>query len=239
MLKFLKIRNRFDKISLLFALITLSFVAIFKLFPEKFGIDWTKSKKQIHKNIDLLHDENGRLLTKHEGKIKYFKMLGKTDEQIKADEIATYYLRGAWVFPQFMPQFFNVSAVGGLYNVSLASTYVITHALKVAVHKKRPDGGNYKSFPSGHTSGTVVLGGFLHRFHGIKIGAPFYLLGIATGASRIYADRHDIYDVTAGAIVGFFCGYYINSILIAIVNRILPKSKRLQRLHRYLFEPLK
>ena len=230
------LKNRFGKLSLILILLTLSFLIIVKIVPSYFGIDWSKSKRQIIKNIDILHDESGNKITKTEGKKKYFKILGKTDNQIFVDEIATIYLRTAWVLPQLVPQFFNTSAVGGLYNISLVSTYISTHALKTLVHKKRPDGGNYKSFPSGHSSGTMVLPAFLHRFYSLKIASPFYILSIATGISRVYCNRHDFYDVISGGIIGFLCGFYTNLILIKIGKYYSNKSKFLKKIEIYLFE---
>lgn len=40
---------------------------------------------------------------------------------------------------------------------ALAVTGVVTQALKIITHVKRPDGGSYDSFPSGHTSAAFAM----------------------------------------------------------------------------------
>ena len=37
---------------------------------------------------------------------------------------------------------------------ALVSTEIITEALKIITHKRRPNGSDYKSFPSGHNQGS-------------------------------------------------------------------------------------
>ncbi len=235
-LKKFGVKNRLDLISIGGIVFITAFVVIFKLFPDKFGIDWTKNKRQVHNDISIFKDKDGNFLPKSEGKENFFKMLKKTDEQILADKMATYYLRSAWIIPQFLPQFFNFTTVGGFYNLSIASTYFITHAIKDITHKERPDGGNYKSFPSGHTAGTSVLAGFVHRFYGIKLGGPLYIISAVVGGSRIFADRHDIYDVVAGFIVGSLCGFYTNAILMYVTNFIAKKSQIANRFKFFLLK---
>ncbi len=237
-LKFCRIKTRLDVIMLVTSLFLAGGVVVFKLFPHKFGIDWTKNKTQIHK-VDLMHGEDGKILTKQEGKEKFFKMIGKTDGQILTDEVATVYLRSAWLIPQVLPGIFNSSIAGGYYNLTLMSTYAVSHGMKTLFHKKRPDGSNYKSFPSGHTSGTVVLGGFLHRFYGAKIGVPFYALGLATGISRIYCNRHDVYDVVGGFVVGGLCGYYTNFLLLLVINFIAARIAIVKKIKDFVNQPIK
>lgn len=87
----------------------------------------------------------------------------------------------------------------------VAST-LITHAFKRVIGKKRPNGGNY-GFPSGHTTFAMTGAGFLQRRYGWKIGLPAYLAAAWVGYSRIYAHKHDIYDVIAGTVVGVGCAY--------------------------------
>ncbi|WP_255069011.1 phosphatase PAP2 family protein [Lacihabitans sp. LS3-19] len=84
---------------------------------------------------------------------------------------------------------------------SMATSFVVTHSLKRIIDKPRPNGGRF-SFPSGHTSSAFTGAAFLQRRYGWKIGLPSYLLASYVGYTRIKARKHDIYDVTAGAIVG-------------------------------------
>lgn len=237
LLKTCKIKTRLDVLFLIISLYIVVSMCVFKIFPHKFNVNWTKNKTQIYK-VDLMHDDNGNALTKYEGKAKFFKLLGKTDEQILSDKIATVYLYSAWTMPHILPMVFNNSIIGGYYNLSLMSTYVVSKTMKAVVGKKRPDGSNYRSFPSGHTSGTAVLGGFIHRFHGIKIGAPFYILSLATGISRIYADRHDIYDVVAGFTIGSACGYYTNAIALLFLGMLTRRYKFIKKICDFFTKPI-
>ena len=84
---------------------------------------------------------------------------------------------------------------------SMATSIVITHSLKRIIDKPRPNGGRF-SFPSGHTSSAFTGAAFLQRRHGWKIGLPSFLLASYVGFTRIKAQKHDIYDVATGAVIG-------------------------------------
>jgi membrane-associated phospholipid phosphatase len=66
--------------------------------------------------------------------------------------------------------------------------------VKHFVHKRRPDGSDYKSFYSNHTSNAAVSSGWKW-----EIGIP---LAIGTGGLRIAAKKHDWIDVTVGMLAG-------------------------------------
>ena len=83
-----------------------------------------------------------------------------------------------------------------------ALTQVLTFGLKSIIDKPRPDLSNNNSFPSGHTSTTFQAASFIHKRYGIKYGIPAYVLASFTAYSRVRADKHDGYDVLAGAIIG-------------------------------------
>ena len=78
----------------------------------------------------------------------------------------------------------------------------LTFGLKSIVAKERPNMENNDSFPSGHTSITFQSASFLQKRYGWKYGIPAYILASYTGFSRLYTDKHDIYDVLAGAVIG-------------------------------------
>jgi len=78
----------------------------------------------------------------------------------------------------------------------------ITHGLKYTIKKERPDGSNYNSFPSGHTSTTFQSASFIHLRYGFKYSIPAYVLAGFTAYSRIDANRHDGWDILGGAIIG-------------------------------------
>ncbi len=89
---------------------------------------------------------------------------------------------------------------------SYAITVASVHTLKRIINKPRPNGGQY-AFPSGHTASAFSGAAFLQRRYGWKIGIPAYLLAGFTGYTRIKANKHDIYDVLAGASIGVINAY--------------------------------
>lgn len=88
---------------------------------------------------------------------------------------------------------------------SYGTTLGVTYALKYAIDKPRPDGRtDGKAFPSGHTAVAFSGASFLQRRYGWEYGIPAYLVAGLVGYTRIEGidDRHDGWDVLAGAIVG-------------------------------------
>lgn len=83
----------------------------------------------------------------------------------------------------------------------------LTFTLKGLIDKERPDGEGFDSFPSGHTSTTFQSAAFIQKRYGWKYGWAAYALAGFTGFTRINADRHDIYDVLAGAAIGIGSSY--------------------------------
>ncbi len=78
----------------------------------------------------------------------------------------------------------------------------VTGAMKVLINKERPFQAGDWAFPSGHTSVAFQSASFYHRRCGFKYSIPAYILAGFTGYSRLNAERHDGWDVLAGAIVG-------------------------------------
>ena len=78
---------------------------------------------------------------------------------------------------------------------------LITHSLKPIINEKRPNGGQH-SFPSGHSTSAFAGAAFLQMRYGWKVGIPAYLLASYVGFTRIYAKKHYIWDVAAGALIG-------------------------------------
>ncbi len=85
------------------------------------------------------------------------------------------------------------------------------YILKSTVDKKRPDfnpnNPRYDSFPSGHTTSAFVSAAFMERRYGWKVGIPAYALAGWVGFSRVYAERHDWWDVLGGATIGTVSSY--------------------------------
>jgi len=89
---------------------------------------------------------------------------------------------------------------------AMGVSFFSTHALKRIINKERPNGGNH-AFPSGHTSAAFTGASFIQKRYGWKYGIPSYILASYVGFSRIHANKHDIYDVIAGAVLGTACSY--------------------------------
>ena len=89
----------------------------------------------------------------------------------------------------------------------LVLNQAITFGLKLAIDKRRPDGSDTNSFPSGHTSTTFQAATFIQMRYGIEYGIPAYLLASYTGFTRIYSKKHYFLDVLAGAVIGIGSSY--------------------------------
>lgn len=91
--------------------------------------------------------------------------------------------------------------------VAVGTAYI----LKSVIDKRRPDfnpnNPRYDSFPSGHTTSAFMSAGFLERRFGWKVGIPAYLTAAWVGSSRVYAERHDWWDVLGGAVLGTGSSY--------------------------------
>jgi len=103
--------------------------------------------------------------------------------------------------------------------IAQACNLAVTYSLKYLTHVERPDGADYLSFPSGHTSfaftnATVLYHEF--RDNNIYLALSGYLFASATGMLRITNNKHWLSDVLVGAGVG-----------ILVTNLV------------YYFEPLK
>lgn len=90
---------------------------------------------------------------------------------------------------------------------SLLATGVFSIALKFATHRERPDGSNFQSFPSAHTSTVFASATSLHvMYESLPLDIVTYGLGVYTGMSRMTASKHHLSDVVFGATLGIVCG---------------------------------
>jgi membrane-associated phospholipid phosphatase len=93
------------------------------------------------------------------------------------------------------------------FTKGFALNQAVTLGLKYAIGKDRPYNNGERAFPSGHTSTTFQSAAFLQRRYGWKYGIPAYTLAAFTGYCRIEAQKHDGWDVLAGAVVGIGSSY--------------------------------
>lgn len=91
--------------------------------------------------------------------------------------------------------------------LSGATALATTYALKYIVQKERPDRSNKLSFPSAHTMVSFTGAAFLQRRYGWKYGIPAYVLSSYVAWSRVYAKKHDWWDVLGGAAIGIGSSY--------------------------------
>lgn len=116
-------------------------------------------------------------------------------------------------YAQFAPTAFSLITVlakkdkEGFWQLgkSIGANLTATWVLKYAIDKPRPEGRtDGHAFPSGHTSFAFQGASFLQRRYGWKYGVPAYLVAGYVGFSRLEGvnDRHDGWDVLAGALVG-------------------------------------
>lgn len=85
---------------------------------------------------------------------------------------------------------------------SEAASVAAAYLLKYTVRKERPDGSDMHSFPSNH-SGVAFSGvTFLQRRYGWKLGVPAYAVSTYVAWGRVFAKRHDVWDVLAGTAIG-------------------------------------
>ena len=86
-----------------------------------------------------------------------------------------------------------------------AISQAIVLPLKTYTHVERPDGSDFRSFPSGHTAQAFVGATFMHKELGSL--SPWYSIGAYTtatamGVLRIMNNKHWLSDVLVGAGAG-------------------------------------
>ncbi len=92
------------------------------------------------------------------------------------------------------------------YATFMSLNYMATEVLKLSVAKRRPNGANNKSFPSGHTVTAMMVALFVHFKHKWKYALPLYFFVAVMGWARIYTRAHDIFDVMGGLMLPLFIG---------------------------------
>ena len=120
------------------------------------------------------------------------------------------------------------SATWKEFAASAGASYIIAAGtawtLKQCVHEKRPDGSDYHSFPSGHTTFAFAGASVLRHEYGhlspwISVGG--YGLATLVAIDRVRQDRHYIHDACAGAAIGTLgteLTYYIKRKLLKSEN---------------------
>jgi membrane-associated phospholipid phosphatase len=78
-------------------------------------------------------------------------------------------------------------------------------ALKQIIKERRPDGSDFKSFPSDTTALSAASSSFLWARYGWEYGLPATLVTGFVAFSRVDGDKHHWYDVAASEVlsIGF------------------------------------
>lgn len=95
--------------------------------------------------------------------------------------------------------------------LGLGVTEGATEVLKMIVRERRPDGSDYRSFPSGHTSLSFAAAGYLQKRYGWQWGLPATAVAALVGFSRVESKSHHWYDVVAGAALGEASAYFLTT----------------------------
>jgi membrane-associated phospholipid phosphatase len=82
----------------------------------------------------------------------------------------------------------------GLTTIATVGT---AYALKQVVRERRPDGSDFKSFPSDTTALAASGSSFLWARYGWQYGVPALAATAFVGWTRVDADKHHWYDVAA------------------------------------------
>lgn len=123
------------------------------------------------------------------------------------------------------------SGINGLINpilstvTSTATMYVLTQGLKYTVKRKRPDGSDYHSFPSGHAASVFLSAESVRMSYGKWWGLAAYSAATATAVLRLYNNRHWLGDVIAGAGIGILSAR-IGDWLVPFERKILGLDKK-------------
>ncbi|QDU64858.1 PAP2 superfamily protein [Planctomycetes bacterium Pan216] len=81
---------------------------------------------------------------------------------------------------------------------------------KTVIHgwHKFTAGGDYQSFPSGHTAAAASYGGSLSAFYP-PLRPAMIALTVGCGGSRIWKERHFFSDCLFGGLIGFLAAYLL------------------------------
>jgi membrane-associated phospholipid phosphatase len=123
-------------------------------------------------------------------------------------------------------RFIDRTALIGLSGAILGIT---TEIIKHSAHRLRPNGSDYLSFPSGHTTTAFAGAEFMAQEYDAKsplYGVAAYAIATTTGVFRLYNHDHWFSDVVAGAGFGILSTKVAYLIYPYIRNQITHGDKK-------------
>ena len=126
----------------------------------------------------------------------------------------------------------NITDGTALFILSEAIMTGSVFAVKRLADRNRPDGSNNFSFPSGHTANAFAAAEFLNQeYRDVSpwIGYAGYAVATATGALRMYNNKHWLSDVVAGAGFGIL-STKVTYLVYPYIKRKLFKGKSVDML---------
>lgn len=87
-----------------------------------------------------------------------------------------------------------------------AISELLVQPVKFATGRRRPNGADNQSFPSGHAAATFAFATVIERHLGWKHAALAYAVAAYVSASRLHDNVHYLSDVAMGAAVGTIAG---------------------------------
>jgi membrane-associated phospholipid phosphatase len=93
-----------------------------------------------------------------------------------------------------------------------STTYAVlaTTIIKPIARERRPNGKDYNSFPSGHSTSAFAFAAVVGTEHEWYWGAAAYTLAGLVAYSRINDNQHRLHDVVGGAVIGISYGLSIH-----------------------------
>ncbi|MBE8162749.1 MAG: phosphatase PAP2 family protein [Bdellovibrionaceae bacterium] len=115
--------------------------------------------------------------------------------------VAAYYAHSYWFQSNSS---FNKAQ---FYLENILAAGVFTQVAKTISHQQRPDGADYRSFPSGHAGRAFTLAAAISFTHPWYVGVLANIAATGTALARIQGNRHYLHDVTAAALVSYSYAY--------------------------------
>jgi len=94
---------------------------------------------------------------------------------------------------------------------------MVSESIKLLEIERRPNGSDWKSFPSGHAVGAFSGAMFVHKRYGWKPALIPYAMSLVAGWTRTEVKAHYWHDVLGGAAVSALCTWIL-------VGKYMPKG---------------